>query len=305
MHNVATLFDSPVMLRFGSEYSYVGFRFRSPANPGIQPDREGYSLKTDTIWKMATLSLGYSKFNDNTDRLVLLPRVRTFAWNTGLALAPQNLPSLGLNYAFADQRSFYEPEEFGAKRVDNFQHTYGFTTSYGREAWSVNLGGSVNYFQDETLTVQAGDKVTWTAQTGLTLKPFSTTTISPSFNFNLIDDQDKKVLLRDNTQVQRRVYGETLTGTLNLTQEFIPKILNLDIQVSGSSTQSSDDTVDNQTYSGVGRLTWNLGKLFSDWGRQALSLRMNFNRVKDHVTPQDRNEIGVFVILDLLAPFSL
>lgn len=304
-HDVAMLLDSPVMVRFGSEYSYVGFRFRSPANPGVQPDREGYSLKTDTIWKIATLSLGYSKFNDNTDRLDLLPRVRTYAWNTGLTLAPQNLPSLGLNYAFADQRSYYEPEEFGPKRIDNFQHTYGFTTAYGREAWNVNLGGSVNYFQDETLTVQAGDKVTWTAQTGLTLKPFTSTSISPSFNFNLIDDQDKQVFLRDNTRVQRRVYGETLTGTVNLTQEFIPKVLNLDISVSGASTQSSDDTVDNQTYGGVGRLSWNVGKLFSDWGRQAVSLRMNFNRVKDHITPQDKNEIGVFVILDLLAPFGL
>jgi hypothetical protein len=88
-------------------------------------------------------------------------------------------------------------------------------------------------------------------------------------------------------------------------QEFIPKILNLDIQVSGSSSQSSFDDVDNQTYGGMGRLTWNVGNLFWDWGKQALSLRMNFNRVKDHVTALDRNEIGVFMILDLLAPFKL
>jgi len=101
------------------------------------------------------------------------------------------------------------------------------------------------------------------------------------------------------------VYGDTLTGTLTLAQEFIPKILNLDIQVSGSSTQSSDDTVDSQTYGGVGRLTWNVGNLFWDWGKQALSLRMNFNRVKDHVIPQDRNEIGIFMIIDLLAPYKL
>jgi len=305
MHDVAMLLDSPVTVKLGAEYSYVGFRFRSPANPGLQPDREGYSLKKDTLWKIATLSLGFSAFNDNTDRLDLLPRVRTHSWNTALTLAPPDLPSLVLNYSRSLQRSYYEPEVFGPKRIDNFQNTYGFNTSYGREAWSVNLGGSVNFFHDETLTLQAGDKTTWTATAGMSLKPVQSLSISPSFNFNRIDDKDKVVFLRDNTQVRRRVYGDTLTGTLTLAQEFIPKILNLDIQVSGSSTQSSDDTVDSQTYGGVGRLTWNVGNLFWDWGKQALSLRMNFNRVKDHVIPQDRNEIGIFMIIDLLAPYKL
>lgn len=304
-HNVAMLLDSPVMLRLGAEYSYVGFRFRSPANPGLPPDREGYRLKEDTIWKILTLSLGYSTFNDNTDRLEILPRVRTRTWSTGLTLAPPSLPTVSLNYIFADQRSYYEPEDFGDKRVDNFQNTYGFGASYGRNAWSVNLSGSVNYFQDETLALQAGDRTTWTTQAGVTVKPVSSLTLSPSFNYTLVDDKDKVVFTRDHTQTRRPVRAETLTGTLALAQELIPKILNLDVNVSGSSTQSSDGTADSQTYGGLGRLTWNVGNLFWDWGKQALSLRTTFNRVIDHVVPEDRNEVGIFLILDLLAPYKL
>ncbi len=104
--------------------------------------------------------------------------------------------------------------------------------------------------------------------------------------------------------MRQRVREETLTGTLTVAQELIPKILNLDIQGAASAAQASDDTVDNQTYSGVARLTWNVGNLFWNWGKQALSLRTNFNRVRDRVGP-DKTEVGVYFILDLLAPYKL
>jgi len=75
--------------------------------------------------------------------------------------------------------------------------------------------------------------------------------------------------------------------------------------VPAASTTTSDDATNNQTYGGTGRITWNLGKLFWDYGKQALSLRTNFNRTRDMVTHTDTNEIGVFLILDLLSPYNL
>lgn len=309
MRDVAVFLDSPVMVKAGAEYSYVGFSFRSPANPGLQPDREGWNISADTLWKIVTLTVGFSTFSDNTDRLETLPTVRVHAWNTALTLAPPELPSVTLNYNRADQRSFREPDSFGPfKAIDNIQSTYGLTLAYSQQAWSANVGGTYTFFDDKrfvTETTAETDKNTWTTQASLTLNLIRDLSISPSFNYTLVDDRKRQVTQADGTTVQRPVRNETLTGTFTLGYEFIPKILKLDLQASGASAQSSDDTVDNQTYSGVTRLTWELGKLFWDYGRQAVSLRLNFNRVLDHVARSDRNEIGIFFILDLLAPYKL
>jgi len=146
---------------------------------------------------------------------------------------------------------------------------------------------------------------TWQTQAGLTLKPLKTLSVSPNYNYTLVDEKTKTVVLDSGATIHDRVRTEAHTATLTLVQELIPKILNLDVQASGASSASSDDSVDNQTYSGVARLTWNVGSLFWDYGKQALSLRTNFNRVVDHVARRDTNEVGIFLILDLLSPYNL
>jgi hypothetical protein len=296
---------APLSAQWAAEYSYVGFQFRSPGNPGVQPDREGYNLKLDTVWKFATLAVGYSFFNDNTDRVVLFPRVRTYTWNAALTLAPSGLPMVGFTYQFADQRSFYEPENFGPKRVDNFQNTYGVQTSYGTDKWNVSLGGTYTRFDDVTLTRQAGNKDTWSTQASLSLRPFPSLNLSPSVSYNQIDDHNRTIIAPDNSMRRGMVHTRTTTGTLTVGWELIQKVLNWDTQISGASSESSEDTQDNQTWSGMSRLSWNVGRLITDWGKQTVSLRVNWNRTLDHVVPRDTNEIGVFLILDLLSPYNL
>ena len=303
------LLEAPVTTLAAFEYSYVGFEFRSPANPGIQPDRRGWAFKDDTTWKIVTLSWGYSTFEDNTDLLVLLPRVRSRTWEAALGLTPAELPSPVFTYKRQIQRSYYEPETFGEKGIDNIQTTYDLRVAWGLgESLSVNWGASLIVFDDKRLitsTTTGGDVYTWQTQAGLTLKPLKTLSVSPNYNYTLVDEKTKTVVLDSGATIHDRVRTEAHTATLTLVQELIPKILNLDVQASGASSASSDDSVDNQTYSGVARLTWNVGSLFWDYGKQALSLRTNFNRVVDHVARRDTNEVGIFLILDLLSPYNL
>ncbi|MBI2017113.1 MAG: hypothetical protein HYS77_16510, partial [Candidatus Rokubacteria bacterium] len=189
------------------------------------------------------------------------------------------------------------------------QITYDLRLTYGLgENLSMNWGASYIVFDDNRVIdtgITGGDKYTWQTQAGLTVKPLKSLTITPSYNYTLIDEKKKQVVRADGLQVLDRVVGQTHTGTLTLAQEIIPKLLNLDIQASAASTTTSDDATNNQTYGGTGRITWNLGKLFWDYGKQALSLRTNFNRTRDMVTHTDTNEIGVFLILDLLSPYNL
>ncbi|HEV8585694.1 MAG TPA: hypothetical protein VGT02_12055 [Methylomirabilota bacterium] len=304
-----TLFDGPVAMRWGGEYSRVGFAFRSPANPGLQADRDGWSVKSDTTWKIVTVTLGYAAFHDNLDLLATLPRVRTFVWNGGIALAPPDLPSVAFNYNRSDQRSFYEPESHGGKGVDNLQDTYTLTTGLSREQWSANITLTANFFDEKrpiTIGTTGGDRDTYTTQGSFSYKPLPPLTITPSLTWTVIDEKNKQTVLGfSGEQTLQRVRTESLTGTLGVAHEIIAQVLNLDVQLSGASSQSSDGLQDNQVWSGVGRITWNLGKLFWDYGKQAVSLRVNWNRTLDHVVPRDTNEIGVFVILDLLAPYNL
>ena len=307
--DLGVVLEAPITTKPSLEYSYVGFSFRSPANPGIQPDRVGWTFKDDTVWKIITFTWGYSSFEDNTDSLTTLPTVRTNSWDAVLALAPQDLPQPTFTYKRATQRSFYEPESHGNKGVDNDTITYDLKLTYGLgENLSMNWGASYIVFDDNRVIntgITGGDKYTWQTQAGFTAKPLKTLTISPSYNYTLIDDKKRQVVRADGLQVLDRVVGQTHTGTLTVAQELIPKLLNLDIQASAASTFSSDDATNNQTYGGTGRITWNLGKLFWDYGKQALSLRTNFNRTRDLVNHQDTNEIGVFLILDLLSPYNL
>ena len=306
---LGSVLDAPVMTLAAFEYSYVGFSFRSPANPGIQPDRRGFTFKDDTTWKIVIFSWGYSAFEDNTDLLVQLPRVRSRTWEAALGLAPPELPSPVFTYKRQTQRSFYEPESFGEKGVDNTQTTYDLRVTWGLgENLSANWGATLIVLDDKRLitsTTTGGDTYTWQAQMGLTLKPLTTLSVSPNYNYTRLDEKTKTVVLASGETVHDRVRTETHTGTLTLAQELIAKILILDVQASGAASASSDDSVDNQTYSGVARLTWNVGSLFWAYGKQALSLRTNFNRVVDHVARRDTNEVGIFLILDLLSPYSL
>jgi hypothetical protein len=303
--DIVTLLGAPVMIRAGTEYSFVGLTFRSPANPGVQPDRAGYSMTMDTIWKIATLAIGYSAFHDNTERLRTLPRVQTHNLNGALTIAPPDLPSAALTYALADQESVLQPEEFGRQRINNVQQTLGINSSYGREAWSLNLGGSVTLFDDKTPTIEAGDKIMWSAQVGGMVRPVGALTITPSFSFNRIDDKHKVVFLPDNSLARRREQQDTLTGTLTAALELVPKLLNLDIQMSASSSTSTDKTVNVDTQNGVARLTWNAGNQFWDWGRQAVGLRLNYDHINDKVANRDDTKLGIFLTIDFLAPYKL
>jgi len=303
VHDVGVLLEAPVQTRLTGEYTFVGFSFRSPSNPGLQPDRKGYSVKADTLWRVALVTLGYGAFHDNTDRLELIPTVKTRAWNGGIRLVPPDLPSVALNWTRAAQENFDQPVEFGPKRLDNVQDTYALAVAHAREAWNAELVGSLNVFRDRTFPVQQGDKNTWTLQATATLRPLASLVITPGLNYTRLEDKQKVVFLEDNTTVRERATADTWTATLTAAQELVPKILIADLQVSGTWADSSDRTVDNRTYGGAARLAWNVGKLFSDWGKQVLSLRTNFNRVRDHVSGTNRNDIGIFLILEVLAPY--
>jgi hypothetical protein len=306
-----SLQEAPVAMRWGFEYAHVGFDFRSPANPGLQPDRDGWNIKTDTTWKAATLTIGYADFRDNTDDMRTLPTVYTSVWNGGIALAPADLPSVALNYNRSTQKSFREPVSHTVvlHGIDNVQDTYTLTTGLTRDTWSTNITLTANFFDEKrqiTVGTTGGDRDTYTTQGSFSFKPLPPLTISPSLTWTLIDEKTKQtVLAASGEQALERVRTETLTGTLTIAHEIIAQMLNFDLQLSGASTQSSDGLQDNQVWSGVGRLSWNLGKLFWDYGKQAVSLRVNWNRTIDHVVPNDTNEIGVFLILDLLAPYEL
>jgi hypothetical protein len=302
--------ESPVATRWGFEYARVGIDFRSPANPGLQADRDGWNIKTDTTWKISTLTIGYADFHDNTDDLRILPTVYTSVWNGGLALAPVDLPSVALNYNRSIQKSFREPTAHAVTLhgIDNVQDTYTLTTGLTRPMWSANITLTANLFDEKRLMqvgTTGGDRDTYTTQGTFSFKPIPSLTIAPSLTWTLIDEKQKQVVLTSGDQALQRVRTETLTGTLTANQEIIAQILVADLQLSGASTQSSDNQQDNQVWSAVGRLTWTVGKLFWDYGKQAISLRTNWNRTEDHVLRTDTNEFGVFLILDVLSPYSL
>jgi hypothetical protein len=59
-------------------------------------------------------------------------------------------------------------------------------------------------------------------------------------------------------------------------------------------------------FTGIFRLSLSLERLLLNYGKQTVSVRYNYNHTEDLINPiNSREQWGVFVIVDLLAPIPL
>jgi hypothetical protein len=312
------LLEKPVQFKLAGEYNFIGLFYRSIANPGIPSDREGVNAEGGTGWGPANVSLNAARAHDNVRNLSVLPEVWTTTRGAAVALAQPEWPSLTLSATRTNQESVKEPAPITTDtgttapiRVDNIVNTLQAQASYTWQFLTVNVG--VTKTQTLDFTRQTRNNNIIALNGGLSLNLFDgRLTISPTITRTDTDTQptdDRAVALPGSS-----VFTRTTVYTLTATGAIIPSELTFDGQLSLTDTNTRSENSGlaggttpqgrTVTTNAMGRLTWNFEKYLWNYGRQALSLRVNWNRIVDSVSPlNDRNDLGVFLILDVFAPF--
>lgn len=278
-------------LNLGAEYQRLGLYFQSIANPYFVRDREGFTLSANAPWGPNQFNLGFSQAHDNVRDDLLLPRIeqRTYAAAWGLQIT--DYPSLTLGYNRSEQRSTREPVGFAG--VDTVTDAFNAGVAYGQPTWNANVNGGYS-IQDNHNGTTPPDTTTWNAMLGLGYRPTPNLNLAPSVGFT-----------RSNTRltdVTTDNYLATLTANIAIIQD----ILNLDSQSSFTRTVADDNSTESNSFTGIFRLSLSLERFLLNYGKQTVSVRLNYNRTDDLINAvNSRDQWGAFFIVDLLAPLPL
>ncbi len=316
--------EKPVQLRLNGEYDYVGAFYQSIANTGLQQDRQKFFGDGGVGWGPINVTLNGERSHDNVANNSSRARIYSTLRGVGFTLAQPDWPSLNLNVSRTNQESVRDPFDFTNNapfpRVDNVVNQLGGTLAYTWRFLSLNLGAQKSQTLDYTRLARNTNVLAYNA--GLSLNLFEGRfVLSPTVTWTETetlptDDLDQLGMNKIPTPVSS-VLTRTAVATVTATGIIIPGELTFDGQFSLTDTRVKpvDNgvappigtlTFSNQTVNknAVGRLTWNFEKYIGNYGRQALSLRVNWNNVADRLTPaNDRSDVGFYLILDVFAPF--
>lgn len=278
-------------LNLGAEYKRIGLNFQSIADPNFVRDREGGAVLADTQWGPSRYTLGFSQEHDNVRDDPLLPRIeqRTYAASWGLQIT--DYPSLTLGYNRSEQRSTREPVGFA--RVDTVTDAFNAGVAYSQPTWSANLSSGYS-IQDNHSGTTPPDTTSWNLTLGAGYRPTPNLNLAPSFGFTRSSNRVTDVAI------------DTFLPTLTANVAIIPEILVFDSQSSFSRTVAEDNSTKSNSFTGIFRLSLSLERFLLNYGKQTVSVRLNYNRTDDEINPvNNRDQWGVFFIVDLLAPLPL
>jgi hypothetical protein len=278
-------------LNLSAEYKRLGLNFQSIANPNFVRDREGGTVSADTQWGPSRFTLGFSQEHDNLRDDPLLPRMEQRTYTASWAFQVTDYPSLTLGYNRSEQRSTREPAGFA--KVDTATDAVNAGVAYTQPTWNVNLNGGYS-IQDNHSGATPPDTTTWNAMLGAGYRPTPRLNLAPSFGFTRTNNRG--------TDVTTDTYLPTLTANFVLIQD----MLVFDSQSSFIRTVADDNSAKLHVYTGIFRLSLSLERLLLNYGKQTVSVRYNYNHTEDLINPiNSREQWGVFVIVDLLAPIPL
>jgi len=272
---------------YGASYKYFGPKYRVVGNQGLERDRKGLALNGGAGFDKHALALTYSRYQDNVEKDVTLPRVLT--QTAGIDYSFYGIENLPINLAYQKEIIDSSEEPPGTDPTDRDIDTFSGSISYTYNTWSFGFQGS--YADDDDKTVFNAD----TTSTTLTFVPqyFSEKlVVAPNFSFYRTKDQPTDVYTDSFTttaDIQGRVWDEKITYGLGGM---------LDI------TTASDDSIDQRSINIFYTLNYLIGK--NIWGHlnPALGLRGEYNLIYDRLVKEKTRDYLLMLIFTASVPFS-
>lgn len=290
-----TIRNRPSAFQIQLELQDLGTFFKTLANPFLVGDRLGFNLNSSWNWGILGLTGGASRFHDNVNSIAILPTVNNLAYSGGFSLTPPSttgppkLPSFNFTMSRSEQESINEAVSFLA--VHNLVHTYASVIALARAGCNLSLNLSDTINQD--LNHRQPDTDSKNATLTAMMIPIPSWNFGPSIGFTRIRNRSSLI--------------DTDLWTYSLTTGFpvLPQVVNLDGQVSYSSTDTSDLLNQSSNFSGTAQLSFLWGQLLKAPGKQAVSMRISYNRniVEAPIIVRQKG-LEIFATLELSYPFQ-
>lgn len=268
-------------------YEYVGSEYQVIGTPGLQSDREGFTLMGGMQKTVHSLNLSASRYEDNVDESALFPQVvtTTAAADYSFNRFP-NLP-MGLSY----QRSIMEANKVPEKGLPFETETdmYGARISYITGPW--NFGFNANYSTQNDKTETDYD----TSAQSYTFSPTyyaEAISVSPSLSFNRSSDETSDV------------DTDTLTATLDLRGNLYQGKVTYEFSGTFNRMKASDDTMETDMYSANTQVAYHFLQEWAGFLNPSVGVRGLYIRTNDKVADQDNDEFALLLVLSTSMGFA-
>ena len=268
-------------------YEYIGRDYEVIGNPGLQKDKEGYTLKAGgNFFKIHQLNLSFTQYHDNVKNDDLYARAYTTQGTLDYTFSKfENLPIV-LSYQRSMLRTKDEPIDTPHTRTDT--DTVMGKVNYIKKPWDLGFQVSYSFQNDRTDIENDTTTVTYTFTPTYILDYFS---ICPSFSFN-----------RSLTH-PTGVHSNTYTATLDLKGDLFKKRVTYGLGGTYTVLRASDGTSKQYTQNSNFSVYY---LLFKDlWGflNPSVGIRGLYNRTNDKVFHQSTDEFALYLVLQTTMKF--
>jgi len=269
-------------------YEYMGPDYEVIGNPGLQKNREGFTIKGGANYQFHIINLSFSRYNDNVNKDELYPRTYNYQGNFDYTFS--RFKSLPINISYQKSRLDSKWEPSGILPVKTDTDTITGKINYIKGV--LNLGFSASYSLQNDLTDANVDttNVTLTFTPLITLeKPYLS--ISPSISFNR------------SIYHPASIYTDTYTHTLDLKGDLFGKKLSYGLGGTYSKSKASNLSVDQESLSSTFTISYLLTKNLWGFLNLSVGIRGLYNRTKDRLLDATTNECAIFGVIQTTMPF--
>jgi hypothetical protein len=274
-------------------YEYMGPNYEVIGNPGLQKDREGFTLKTGANFQIQTINLSLSRYNDNVNKNDLYPRIFTTLGTINYTFNKIRSLPIGLNYQRSIQDSSNEPEFTSPVKL--YTDTFSGQIEYLKGGWHLTFQAS--YSPQDDRTPADNDSTTTT----LTFIPHygtvsflgkETLSITPTFSFNRF------------TSHLTNIYADTYTLTLDLNGDLYRKKITYGLGGTYNWIKASDNATKQDTLSTNFNVLYLLVKNLWGFLNPSIGIRGLYNRTNDRILDQTTNEFALFLVVQSVMSLS-
>ncbi len=268
-------------LTYEALYEYMGPDYEVIGNPGLQKNREGFTLKSGANLKSHVLTLSFSRYNDNVKKDDLIPRTYTYQGTLDYSLNKFPKLPIGLTYQKSLLDSRWEPPEVSPVKTDTdtLSGRINFITG------PLNLGFSASYSiqNDETDTNNDTTTLSLAFTPVLTIEkpPLS---VSPSVSFNR------------STSRLTNVHTDTYTNSLDIRGSLFGNKLTYGAGGTYTISKTSDGSSNQDTLSSTFNLSYLLVKNLWGFLNPSVGFRGLYNRTNDRLLNLTQDEYAVFLV---------
>jgi hypothetical protein len=270
-------------------YEYTGCDYEVIGSPGVQKNREGYTLKAGANFPIHLINLSFSRYHDNVKKEDIFPTIYNNQGSIDYTFSKFKSLPIGLSYQKSAIRSEMEPQGISSTKTETDTITGKINYTKGQ----LNLGFQTSYsFQDDK-TDQNNDTstVTYTFTPTYTFEKPSLS-ISPNFSFN----RSKNHLTG--------IHTDTHTATLDLRGDLINKKLTYGFGGTYTISKPSDGSSNQDSFSSNFNVSYLLIKNYLGFFNPSVGVRGTYNRTNNRIVDHTTDEFVIFLVIQTTMSFS-